>query len=284
MNNYFIKIMHQIILIVFSLTSKIISLFLLLLFKLTKKNFPLIFFKSMENEFNLTYKQGGIIFDSSDLNPYYRAKSLLTKEPDTISWIEDYFNPDEIFYDIGANIGVFSLYAAKQGLKVYSFEPESQNYAILNKNIRLNNFKHEIVSLNIALNNIDTISYLALGSVDPGSALHSFDKKEDIARFTQSVLGYSLDGLIRHFSLDIPNHIKIDVDGNEYRIISGMKETLQNEELKSLCVEIDMNIDLDNKIVEILDDNCFSRVDMRMKTKVSNGVYNIFFLRRPCEG
>jgi FkbM family methyltransferase len=283
MNNYLMKITYQITLLIFSLTSKVMNLFFLLLFALTKKNFPLIFFKSIEKEFNFTYKQGGITFDSSDLNPYYRAKSLLTKEPDTISWIEDYFDPDEIFYDIGANVGVFSLYAAKQGLKVYSFEPESQNYAFLNKNIRLNTFKHEIVSLNIALNNVDTISYLALGSVDPGSAMHSFDKKENITGFTQSVLGYSLDSLIRYFNLDTPNHIKIDVDGNEYRIISGMKETLQNKELKSLCIEIDGNIDLDNKIVEILDDNCFSRINMRMKTKVSNGVYNIFFLRRICE-
>lgn len=279
MNNHFIKIMHQITLVFFSLISKIISLFLLLLFKLTKKNLPLFFVKSLEKEFNFTHKQGGIIFDSSDFNPYYRAKSLLTKEPDTISWIDDYCNPDEIFYDIGANIGVFSLYAAKQGLKVYSFEPESQNYAFLNKNIRLNVFKHEMISLNIALNDIDIISHLALSDAESGSAMHSFDNKEEGVSLRQSVLGYSLDSLVKKFSLDTPNHVKIDVDGNEYKIIYGMKESLKDDNLKSLCIEIDENIELDNKIVKILNDNGFSRIDMREKTKASNGVYNIFFLR-----
>ena len=46
--------------------------------------------------------------------PLIRARTLLTKEPETILWIDD-FNKDDVFWDVGANIGPYSLYAAKRG-------------------------------------------------------------------------------------------------------------------------------------------------------------------------
>ena len=52
------------------------------------------------------------------------------KEPDTVEWINRYVKPGDVFYDIGANLGLYSILAAKllQGRgKVYRFEPESQN-------------------------------------------------------------------------------------------------------------------------------------------------------------
>src|SRR5215510_9943048 len=57
-----------------------------------------------------------------------RAKSVLTKEPDTIRWI-DSFDRSDVFWDVGANVGVFSLYAARsRGVRVLAFEPSADNY------------------------------------------------------------------------------------------------------------------------------------------------------------
>src|SRR5437899_270642 len=57
-----------------------------------------------------------------------RAQNLMTKEPDTIHWIESF--PDHcVFWDVGANVGVYSLYAAaSHTVCVLSFEPMAANF------------------------------------------------------------------------------------------------------------------------------------------------------------
>ena len=79
---------------------------------------------------------------SSELEKY-RADTYATKEPETIEWMDRLFKSDEVMWDIGANIGLYSLYAARaKGLKVFAFEPESTNFARLNNNINLNQDLH----------------------------------------------------------------------------------------------------------------------------------------------
>jgi hypothetical protein len=68
----------------------------------------------------------------------FRSATLLTKEVDTIAWI-DGFKDNQVFWDIGANVGVYSLYAAiKRQLRVSAFEPSSANYYALTRNCQLN--------------------------------------------------------------------------------------------------------------------------------------------------
>ena len=58
------------------------------------------------------------------------------KEKEVRIFIDKYLEKDQIFFDIGANIGVFSLYAAiKKNAKVYAFEPEYSNLSLLKENI-----------------------------------------------------------------------------------------------------------------------------------------------------
>ena len=84
-----------------------------------------------------------------------RAEGLLSNAPEMISFIEDYVKDKEIYYDIGANIGVFSMYSAiKKNAKVFAFEPESSNYFMLNKNISLNKLSGKVIAFNIAINDI----------------------------------------------------------------------------------------------------------------------------------
>ena len=64
----------------------------------------------------------------------YRASSFLYKEPETIRWI-DSFEVEDSFLDIGANIGIYSLYAATKGIKATCIEPDALNFALLNMNI-----------------------------------------------------------------------------------------------------------------------------------------------------
>ena len=70
-----------------------------------------------------------------------RARTFFEKEPETLAWI-DSFPPRSVFWDIGANVGVYSMYAALRSHSVSSFEPAASNYFALNRNIALNNFQN----------------------------------------------------------------------------------------------------------------------------------------------
>ena len=94
-----------------------------------------------------------LCFDvESDLENY-RVESIFDKEPETISWINSWqSNGTEAFYDVGANIGIYSLYAAykHKHINTFSFEPESRNYVSLLRNILSNN-TNNIHPFNLAL-------------------------------------------------------------------------------------------------------------------------------------
>ena len=69
--------------------------------------------------------------------PLFRADTLFSKEPETIKWIEK-FKPETVFWDIGANVGIYSIYAGlNPNLNIYAFEPASNNFNLLNQNIQL---------------------------------------------------------------------------------------------------------------------------------------------------
>src|SRR3990172_115673 len=98
-----------------------------------------------------------MIFDANEELHLLRAELIASKEPETLEWI-DSFADSAVLFDIGANIGVFSLYAAlHRNCDVYAFEPEAKNYACLNKNIFLNKLGRRVRALNVALHNRTTI-------------------------------------------------------------------------------------------------------------------------------
>jgi FkbM family methyltransferase len=179
----------------------------------------------------------------------WRAETMLTKDPDTIKWI-DSFQDDAVFMDIGANIGVFSIYAAiRHRSKIYAFEPDASNYYILNKNIEINNLNKEISAYCIGLNNVNGFGLLNMEDTSFGSAVKEFSGRTvDVIKFgdhlkhvnyTQGSFGLTVDSICSDFGLDVPHYIKIDVDGIEEQIIEGAIQTLQNKKVKSVVVELE---------------------------------------------
>ena len=196
----------------------------------------------------------------SDVEFYDRVRSC-QKEPETIEWIHSCFKPGQVYYDIGANVGAYSLVAAKflrgQG-KVYAFEPGFMNFVELCKNILINQCQDDIVPFQIALSDRSIIETFHYNNLTPGGALHALgqaiDYKNDVFTpvFKQPVLSYRLDDFIKHFQLPTPNHVKIDVDGNELKILQGAEETLKNPSLKSLLVEVDEGDEKPGQVIEFL--------------------------------
>ena len=166
-----------------------------------------------------------------------RGKSFFTKEKLTIKWIES-FKKNSKFLDVGANIGIYSLYAAILGHEVKSVEPEALNFAVLNMHIFDNSLNNKIEAFNFALNDKEGISSMALSQIGFGKSSHHFNNSKNEYVHKHGVYGTTTDKFLEEINFE-PNYIKIDVDGNESLIIKGMKKTLSSKNLSSILVEID---------------------------------------------
>ncbi len=234
--------------------------------------------------------RGDIKFCSIDELPLWRAHSLLTKEPETIVWI-DGFEDDDVYWDIGANIGVYALYAGiNKNIKVFAFEPSASNYMLINKNIELNNLSKSVKAFCMAFTDTVSLDELKMQNTEFGGALSSFgvpvdhDGKTFEPHFLQGMLGFSIDSFIDTFSLSFPNHIKIDVDGIENRIVLGAPKTFADPRLKSLSIELDANRpDYTNAVIANIEQAGLTLKSQRHASMFDDspysGIFNYLFTR-----
>ncbi len=243
----------------------------------------IVFFKSFKFIKTKNIREKKIYIKVNSSIELWRSRTYETKEPETLDWI-DSFKKNEIFYDIGANIGIYSLYAAKKKNRVYSFEPASNNFSSLLKNIEIN--KLNIRSYGIALSNKEGISNLNLVSTVEGDSQHNLNKNQMIYsrkfKFEQGIFSTSLDNLIHKYSFPFPNHIKIDVDGHEQNILMGANKILKSKKLKSIMVEINFKNQKEYKsILKIMSKNKFliKNKSKRIYTNKKIKAQNVYFVR-----
>ena len=233
----------------------------------------------------------------------WRASTFVTEEPDTIEWL-DTLQPTDVLWDIGANVGMYSIYAAKfRQCKVYAFEPESQNYALLIDNMSLNRVNDKLNATCVALNETEQFGNLTVPFITKGGAYNLFgapDKGEAVPdsvraaetfwsgdRVRQLTFGCSIDDLVFRHGFTPPTHIKIDVDGIEYKIIKGAMRVLEDRGLKSLLIELNEKSQFDSDVPGILEQNGFKMTKKRSvwdskpdKTRQAEmPAYNAIFVR-----
>ncbi len=185
-----------------------------------------------------------------------RIVTFSTKEPETLKWISNFEKNDQLL-DIGANVGVYSLYAAVRGHTVISIEPNALNFALLNLNILDNDLGKKITAYPYAVHSDSKISLLNNGLYKWGGAVSTFDRNVDWlgenleTDFKQGSPGISVDDFVEGTGF-IPNHIKIDVDGNELFVLLGAKKTLCHPNCKSILVELFDNHPEYKQCIEII--------------------------------
>ena len=184
-----------------------------------------------------------------------RASSVLSKEVDTIDWI-DGFEERTVFWDIGANVGVYSLYAAIQKrVSVLAFEPSAANFHVLSRNIHLNQLGDRATAYCIAFSGRSQLGMLNMSSPSMGAAVSQFGKSGEMSRYwdgqtvaaSHGMIGFAIDDFIAQFNPPFPNYLKIDVDGLEPRILQGARTTLRDTRLRSLLVELDVKHESENR-------------------------------------
>ena len=182
----------------------------------------------------------------------FRVDTYSTKEPETLDWLDDNLRSDNVFIDVGANIGLYSLYGAKINpkCKVYAFEPAFQNFTNLCNNIVLNGFQN-IIPCNFPLADRETFDLFYVSDIQPGSALHSFGQPSDFKveskaiSLQQGTFSLTLDALVSRYGLPQPTLIKIDVDGIEEKIIKGAQNVLQSKQMRTVLLEWSFRSDED---------------------------------------
>jgi FkbM family methyltransferase len=178
-----------------------------------------------------------------------------TREPETIKWIEKNINTEDVFYDIGANVGEYSLAAwGHSRCKVYSFEPSFSTFSALSRNIFLNKSSNRIRPFQVALGEKTGLRFFNYNGLTAGQAGHSMADNPEVFNKgpTQTVIAYTLDDFITQFNISPPNYMKIDVDGGELSVLGGAKETLKNPSLRSVLVEVDKTIESYKDILSLL--------------------------------
>jgi FkbM family methyltransferase len=178
------------------------------------------------------------------------------REPETRKWIEQInVGAETVLWDIGANVGSFSIFAAKRGISVVAVEPMPQNLHLLTENIALNGVMDNCLVLPIPLSRSTRPNTMWLTSGEFGSANHQFglptrDGEPILPTLGFRATGTTVDDAVAKLGLPAPTHLKIDVDGIDDEIIYGSEQSLAN--ITGICCEVKFHRDRVSRLVEFL--------------------------------
>jgi len=225
----------------------------------------------------------------------WRVDTYFTKEPETLKWIDSFEEKDNlIFWDIGANIGLYSIYNSLKHPKstTIAFEPSSSNLRVLTRNISINNLEKKIKVVPTPLTNKKNIfQEMKEGQFIEGGALNSFGEKFDFEgkefkpTMKYNILGTTINYFLENSILDIPDYIKIDVDGIEHLILEGGDKFLKNEKVKSLSIEVNENFkEQYNNILNLMKKYKFKVLHKKHNEEIAQSdfkhIYNYVFVKQ----
>tara|TARA_B100001123_G_C15120425_1_gene951109 strand:+ start:141 stop:983 length:843 start_codon:yes stop_codon:yes gene_type:complete len=253
--------------------------------KLKFSNYLLGYVYEQLSDYYKTINHKGIklkFYCPNELN-LFRLKTFSTKEPETLDWI-DSFHENSIFYDIGANIGLYSCYAAKRkNCSTVAFEPSVFNLELLAKNIFINELSNKVKVFSLPLSDNNASGDFNFSSTNVGGAKSTFNKNYSIGgekmttKFNYKTWGINLDDCVNIFSLPQADYIKIDVDGIDHLILKGAQQTLKKT--KGVLIEVSSSFLKQEEMVgEILDKNGFKLIEKKrssiFKNKDYESIYN----------
>ncbi len=215
----------------------------------------------------------------------YRADTFSTKEPETLEWIDRY-GGDGALYDIGANVGLYSIYYAKvHAGNVYVFEPSVLNLGLLAKNISLNHLSERVVIVPNPLSSANQVAQFNMSMLDEGGSMSTFGVQtghDGQALATQ--LAYATTGMTLDFMVDQglvpqpPALMKIDVDGIEHLILQGAQKVLNLASLGTVLVEVNDDFQaLAAEVSSLLGEAGFKLVERRHSEMFEGGAFAATF-------
>jgi len=195
----------------------------------------------------------------------HRAERMFAKEAGTIAWLGRELRPDDVFFDVGANIGVYTIFAARRlgpkGMAV-AFEPHIPNASSLIENIFLNQEQERVRLVTSALTDAERFDSFNYQSLQPASSTSQFGASsyEGAAFkpvFVEIKHGCTLDTLCGRGLLPRPTVVKIDVDGLDYEVLAGMAGLLASPN-RPRSIQVELGSESKPKIMSLLSRNGYA--------------------------
>ena len=169
-----------------------------------------------------------------------------TYEPHILLWLREWLHQGDIFWDIGANIGLTSLPAARiisKSGKIVAVEPSPGNVALLKRHITLNENENIVTIIEAAVCDQDggtiTFSLIDDGLSPCNSLMFSESVNGDAPKISKEITvpAISLDGLLAKQGQS-PNLVKIDVEGAELKVLKGATQLLSSQSAPILLLAV----------------------------------------------
>lgn len=149
-----------------------------------------------------------------------------------MGYILHVLTPDDLFIDVGANVGSYTILAcAARGARGYCFEPISTTYQKLLENIKINNLSNRVKSYNIGISDKTGELFFTYNENTTNHVIGRGESNSNAMKVKVSTLDEVLTG-------ESSTVLKIDVEGFEARVINGAIHTLENPSLHSVIIEI----------------------------------------------
>lgn len=184
-------------------------------------------------------------FHGDSFEAWQRGVSFLAKEPQTLAWLRG-IGEGAVFLDIGANIGIFSLFAARRvgtAGHVYAVEPHLPTATQLLRNVALNGLSERITVLSIAASGQDGFAPFLYKRFREGASGSQLAIPGHPVMTEQAGVelkcGLTVDSMLARGVIRPPTHVKIDTDGIEIAITRGMAGLLAGPDRPaSLLIEV----------------------------------------------
>lgn len=226
----------------------ITSVYIFSVFRLVRKALWKILFQRRSHNTIKISKRRKFKFDGyGEITSKLFASNFLWKfdkgfEHKTVAKFEQLVKPGDVVFDIGANIGMYSLLASElvgdQGL-VYSFEPVKETYNALCKNVDLNQ-KNNIKYFQLAISDQDGIATIGvpkgINLSKKSDAFNSLIQNEEIDD-GETISTQTLDSFVSDHHIDQIDFIKVDIEGAELLFLKGSTETFKTLKPKYLVIE-----------------------------------------------
>lgn len=208
-----------------------------------------------------------------------------------VEFMRQSLNPGNIFFDVGANGGIFTIIAAKkvgENGHVYAFEPGKRELELLKHNIALNNLTNVTV-IETAIANKRGVTKFAISRDGAMNSLAQTNHPKQQIEGWQTIEITTLDDLLEELNIYKVDFLKIDVEGAEGLVIEGAKKILLSENSPTILFEAsDLNVgnfgysvaELIDKLeskdffIHYFDENDFLTPIVKKDSRIGKEIYN----------
>lgn len=191
---------------------------------------------SLKDDYDLSVDDVTVTFSAPNRTLVRRNRSRFSSEYDTLTELLDELGGGDVFFDVGANTGLYTLFGARRCSKVVAFEPYPPNVSVLERDVSRNDLSNvEIREIALSDSN-GRVSFDQPDEVDVGYGSSSIarDDPDD----TIVVPARTGDDLISAGEVPVPDVVKIDVEGSEPLVIDGLERTLSTPSCRLVYCEV----------------------------------------------